>query len=191
MVNPGYRGAVRPKHRLRSLIVIAIVVVATVLAGNWAWNTAKDYGLVGPVQVPSQYRALVLDAAQRCPAISPEILAAQLVNESHWDPKATSPAGAQGIAQFMPDVWNQVGIDANGDGRANIWDPEDAIPSAAEFNCLNRKLVKAVSGNRLKNTLAAYNAGHGAVRKYDGIPPYPETENYVRAVIEDAKNISW
>ena len=165
MAIPGYRGAVRPKHRLRSLIVISIVVVATVFAGNWAWNTAKHYGLVGPIQVPSQYRALVLDAAQRCPAISPEILAAQLVNESHWDPKATSPAGAQGIAQFMPDVWNQVGIDANDDGR--------------------------VSGNRLKNTLAAYNAGHGAVRKYDGIPPYPETENYVTAIIEDSKNISW
>jgi soluble lytic murein transglycosylase-like protein len=191
MVNPGYRGAVRPKHRLRSLIVITIVVVATVLAGNWAWNTAKDYGLVGPVQVPSQYRALVLEAAHRCPAIPAEILAAQLANESHWDPKASSSAGAQGIAQFMPDVWNQVGLDANGDGNADVWDPEDAIPAAADFNCKNRVLVKGVRGNRLQNTLAAYNAGHGAVRKYNGIPPYPETENYVRAIIEDAKNISW
>ena len=187
----GYRGPVRQKHRLRSLVVISIVVVTTVLVGNWAWNTAKRYGLVGPVQVPAAYRSLVLEAAQRCPAISPEILAAQLVNESHWDPKARSPAGAQGIAQFMPAVWKQVGLDANGDGIANVWDPQDAIPSAAEFNCINRKLVKGVSGNRLKNTLAAYNAGHGAVRKYDGVPPYPETERYVKVILEDAKNISW
>ena len=165
--------------------------MGTIFAGNWAWNTAKHYGIVGPVQVPTEYRALVLEAAQLCPSIPPEIFAAQLAKESRWDPKATSSAGAQGIAQFMPDVWNQVGIDANGDGNANIWDPQDAIPSAAEFNCLNRRLVKEVSGNRLKNTLAAYNAGHGAVRRYDGIPPYPETQNYVKTILEDAKNISW
>ncbi len=181
----------RPKHRLRSLLVVVVVLVGVIFAGSWAWNLAKQYGLVGPVQVPSQYRALVLNAATRCPAIPPEILAAQLANESHWDAKAISSAGAQGIAQFMPEVWNQVGIDANGDGTADIWDPQDAIPTAAEFNCLNRKLVKGVSGNRLENTLAAYNAGHAAVRKYDGIPPYKETQNYVKTILEDAKNISW
>ena len=172
-------------------MVIGLVVAGVIFSGNWAWQTAKSYGLIGPVQVPPDYRALVLRSAQPCPAIPPEILAAQLANESHWNPKATSSAGAQGIAQFMPEVWNQVGIDANGDGAANVWDPQDAIPAAADFNCLNRKLVKNVSGNRLNNTLAAYNAGHGAVRKYDGIPPFPETQNYVKAILEDAKNISW
>ena len=172
-------------------MVIGLVVAGVIFSGNWAWQTAKSYGLIGPVQVPPDYRALVLRSAQPCPAIPPEILAAQLAHDRHWNPKATSSAGAQGIAQFMPEVWNQVGIDANGDGAANVWDPQDAIPAAADFNCLNRKLVKNVSGNRLNNTLAAYNAGHGAVRKYDGIPPFPETQNYVKAILEDAKNISW
>lgn len=156
-----------------------------------AVNTAKRYGLLGPVAVPQQYRALVLSAAERCPKIPIEIFAAQLANESGWDERAQSPAGAQGIAQFMPQVWEQVGLDANGDGRADVWDPADAIASAAEFNCRNRQLVKGVSGSRLKNTLAAYNAGFAAVRRYDGIPPYPETQDYVQRILADAKSISW
>ena len=68
-----------------------------------------------------------------------------------------------------------------------MWDPRDAIPSAAELNCLNRRLVSSVSGTPLDNILAAYNAGHGAVRKYDGVPPFPETEQYVEKVIELAQ----
>ena len=182
---------VRASHRLRSLLVIAVVVICSIAAVTWALDAARKDGLIGPVQVPSQYRALVLSAAERCPAIPADILAAQIAAESSWDPLAQSSAGAQGIAQFMPAVWAQAGIDANGDGKTDIWDPHDAIPSAALFNCHNRKLVKSVSGNRLKNTLAAYNAGYGAVRRYDGIPPYPETQNYVERVLEDSKSISW
>jgi soluble lytic murein transglycosylase-like protein len=184
-------GLVRASHRLRSLIVIVIVMIGSIAAVTWAIDSAKKFGLIGPVQVPSQYRALVLRAAQLCPAIPAEILASQIAAESSWDPRAQSGAGAQGIAQFMPKVWDEVGLDANGNGKTDIWDPQDAIPSAAAFNCRNRKLVKSVSGNRLQNTLAAYNAGFGAVRRYDGIPPYPETQNYVQRVIEDSKNINW
>lgn len=154
-------------------------------------STAKRYGLIGPMQVPSQYRALVLSAAERCPRIPAGVFAAQLAAESGWDASAKSPAGAQGIAQFMPAVWEQYGLDANGDGKTSVWDAEDAIASAAELNCRNRQLVRGVSGNRLANTLAAYNAGYAAVRRYDGVPPYPETQAYVRNILEDAKSISW
>jgi soluble lytic murein transglycosylase-like protein len=118
-----------------------------------------------------------------------EVLAAQIAAESGWDPRAKSAAGAQGIAQFMPEVWKQYGIDANKDGQADVWDPIDAIHSAAELNCLNRRLVKGASGNRLENVLAAYNAGYGSVLKYDGVPPFPETENYVAKILESAKTI--
>lgn len=68
-------------------------------------------------------------------------------------------------------------------------DPHDAIHSAAELNCVNRRLVREVSGDRLANTLAAYNAGFAAVRKYDGIPPFPETQAYVARILESAKTI--
>ena len=67
----------------------------------------------------------------------------------------------------------------------------DAIHSAAELNCLNRRLVRAAAGNRLRNTLAAYNAGYGAVLKYDGVPPFPETRAYVDRILESATTITF
>jgi soluble lytic murein transglycosylase-like protein len=174
---------------LRSLLVLGIVVAVAAGGLWWAMGVARDRGIIGPVVVPQEYRALIREAAQTCPKIPAEILAAQIAAESSWDTRAVSPAGAQGIAQFMPPVWEQYGLDANDDGERSVWDPVDAIFSAARLNCANRTLVKGVSGNRLENTLAAYNAGFGAVRKYDGIPPFPETEAYVKKVIENAKDI--
>lgn len=174
---------------LRSLLVLGIVIA--VVAGGlwWAVGVARDRGLIGPVVVPEEYRAVLLDAAERCPKIPVEILAAQMAAESGWDTRARSGAGARGIAQFMPAVWEQYGLDANDDGERSVWDPVDAIHSAARLNCVNRSLVKGVSGDRLENTLAAYNAGYGAVLKYDGIPPYPETEAYVKKILASAKDI--
>jgi membrane-bound lytic murein transglycosylase B len=91
----------------------------------------------------------------------------------------------------MPKVWAQYGIDANDDGVASVWDPTDAIHSASLLNCVNRELVKDVAGKRLENTLAAYNAGFSAVRKYDGIPPFPETEAYVERILDISKTIEF
>lgn len=181
----------RATRRLRAIAAAGLALALVAGAGAGALATAKRMGLIGPGEVPQQYRALVLKAAELCPKVPVEVLAAQLANESGWDPHAVSPAGAQGIAQFMPSVWEQVGRDGNGDGRADVWDPEDAIPSAAAFNCRNRQLVKGVTGSRLRNTLAAYNAGYAAVRRYDGVPPYPETQDYVARILADAKSIAW
>jgi len=181
----------RATHPLRSIAILVVVIACLMGLLALGVGTARKYGLIGPVQVPSQYRALVISAAERCPRVPLEVFAAQMAAESGWDPAATSAAGAQGIAQFMPAVWDQYGLDANGDGKADVWDAEDAIPSAAELNCRNRRLVRDVSGNRLKNTLAAYNAGYAAVRRYDGVPPYPETQAYVRRILADARDISW
>ena len=170
-------------------MVLALVLAGLGGAAWWGLGRARDAGMIGPVVVPLEYRALIRDAASRCPAVPVKVFAAQLAQESSWDTRAVSRAGAQGIAQFMPKVWKQYGIDANDDGRRSVWDPHDAIHSAAELNCVNRRLVKGVSGNRLENTLAAYNAGFAAVRKYDGIPPFPETEAYVQRILESAKTI--
>lgn len=174
---------------LRSLAILTLVLAAIAALAWWGLGRARDAGVIGPVVVPQEYRALIRDAATRCPAIPVKVFAAQIAQESSWDTRAVSPAGAQGIAQFMPKVWKQYGIDANEDGKRSVWDPHDAIHSAAELNCINRRLVRKVSGDRLANTLAAYNAGFGAVRKYDGIPPFPETESYVKRILESAKTI--
>ncbi len=147
--------------------------------------------IAGPVVVPGEYRSIIRTAAKLCPEVPPRVFAAQISAESSWDPSAQSGAGAQGIAQFMPKVWDQYGIDANNDGVASVWDPTDAIHSASLLNCVNRELVKEVAGKRLENTLAAYNAGFNAVRKYDGIPPFPETETYVKRILDISKTIEF
>lgn len=178
--------------------VVAVVAVAVGIAlvlgtGVLDWDRlqqARDAGRFGGTPtIPTQYQAVIVEAAQRCPAVPARVLAAQIATESSWQTDAVSPAGAEGIAQFMPATWKQFGIDGNGDGKRDVWDPIDAIHSAAELNCLNRRLVSEVSGTPLHNILAAYNAGHGAVRKYGGIPPFPETENYVQRVLELAEKL--
>lgn len=184
----GYRVLVIGRA-VRTLVVLAVVVGLVGSAALWGLNQARQTGFLGPVVVPEQYRSLIREAADRCPQIPLRVFAAQIAAESGWDHQAISPAGAQGIAQFMPRTWDQYGVDANGDGEVSVWDPQDAIPSAAELNCVNRRLVKGVSGNRLHNTLAAYNAGFGAVRKYDGVPPFPETEQYIERILSAAKTI--
>jgi soluble lytic murein transglycosylase-like protein len=145
--------------------------------------------LGGPVVVPEELRPIIKKAAQRCAAVPARVLAAQIAAESGWDEHAQSAAGAQGIAQFMPEVWAQYGIDANHDGTADVWDPVDAINSAAALDCINRRLVRDASGDRLSNTLAAYNAGYGAVLAHDGVPPFAETQQYVQRIMEYARDI--
>lgn len=186
---------VQSPHRMRSLIVLAIVIATVIgfiaFVSDRIPSNVREEFLGAPVTVPIEYADVILDAHQRCPAVPVEIFAAQLHAESGWDPQAVSPAGAQGIAQFMPPTWEQYGIDADNDGKADVWNPVDAIHSASALNCINRKLVAEVTGKRLLNTLAAYNAGFGSVRKYDGVPPFPETENYIDKIIKNSKTLVW
>jgi soluble lytic murein transglycosylase-like protein len=176
------------------LRIAAALLLLAGIAGAVAWwglPVARKAGVIGPVVVPAEYRSVIREAAQLCPQVPVRVFAAQIAAESSWDPQAVSGAGAQGIAQFMPKVWDQYGIDANSDGVSSVWDPTDAIHSASLLNCVNRGLVKDVAGNRLENTLAAYNAGFNAVRKYDGIPPFPETEAYVKRILNISKTIEF
>ncbi|MGW5284693.1 C40 family peptidase [Streptomyces collinus] len=156
----------------------ASVVVAALVqgAGDSPLSTALS------LAVPGKYRSLIQDAGHTCPEVTPNLLAALLTQESGFNPKAHSPVGAQGIAQFMPSTWETHGIDGNGDGKRDVWDPEDAIPAAAGYLCGIAKDIKDVPGDGQSNMLAAYNAGSGAVRKYGGVPPYKETQNYVRSI---------
>ena len=196
---PGYGVRVpsqrNSRNRIRSIAVFAsvigAVIIAALLLSNAIPQSVREDVLGAPVVVPVEYSDVIREASERCPSVPVDVFAAQLHAESSWDPQAQSPAGAQGIAQFMPATWDQYGFDADGDGSADVWNPIDAIHSAAALNCVNRKLVASVSGRKLPNTLAAYNAGYGAVRKYDGIPPFPETENYVAKILNNAKTLQW
>ncbi|MGW6261950.1 C40 family peptidase [Streptomyces sp. NPDC055085] len=134
------------------------------------------------LSIPSQYRSLVQDAGNTCPEVTPNLLGALLTQESGFNPKAHSPVGAEGVAQFMPSTWENHGLDGNKDGKRDVWDPADAIPSAAQYLCDIAKDVKDVPGDAQNNMLAAYNAGSGAVKEYGGVPPYKETQNYVSTI---------
>ncbi|MBT2386227.1 bifunctional lytic transglycosylase/C40 family peptidase [Streptomyces sp. ISL-11] len=160
------------------LLVIGVYSAASNLLGG---GGGKSVGLAQGA-VPAQYQQLVQEWGNLCPALNPALLAAQIYSESAWNPKAVSPADARGIAQFIPGTWDTHAIDANKDGKRDIWDPQDAIPSAAVYDCELSKYVKDVPGDLSDNMLASYNAGSYAVIQYRGVPPYNETQGYVKAI---------
>ena len=116
---------------------------------------------------------LAASRAARRHGIRPDIFQKLIAQESGYDPKAVSPAGARGIAQFMPGTAQAMGVDLD-DGRA-----ADDLDGSAR---LIAKLLKKYGGSYRK-ALAAYNAGEGAVDKHGGVPPYPETQNYVKKIL--------
>lgn len=144
-----------------------------------------------PDTVPDPaYVPLLEYAAANCDGIDAPTLAAQIESESNWNPDAQSPAGAQGIAQFMPATWAAYGQDANGDGAADVWDPADAIPTQGYYMCLTQNQIIDYEeegildpAHRLEHTLAGYNAGVGAVVKAGGVPVNGETEHYVPKIM--------
>jgi len=105
--------------------------------------------------------------------IKPELIHAVVQAESAYNPDAVSSAGAMGLMQLMPATAKRYGVP---DRR----DPEQNLKGGSWY--LRDLLVKY--GYNLKLALAAYNAGENAVKRYGNkIPPYPETQNYVRKVI--------
>ncbi|MET8248561.1 bifunctional lytic transglycosylase/C40 family peptidase [Streptomyces sp. NPDC005202] len=162
--------------------VMLLVIGVYVIAGNLVNGVAGGSVGLAKGAVPSAYKALVQKWGNLCPALNPALLAAQLYQESGWDPNVVSPADARGIAQFIPSTWATHGIDGNGDGKRDIWDPNDAIPSAAAYDCELAKYVKDVPGDTTDNMLAAYNAGAYRVIRARGVPAIRETQNYVRTI---------
>ncbi|BBC34423.1 NlpC/P60 family protein [Streptomyces graminofaciens] len=162
--------------------VLLLVVGVYMVAGNLAAGIGKGSVGLAKGSVPAAYSALVQKWGNLCKAINPALLAAQLYQESGFNPKAQSPAAAQGIAQFIPGTWATHGLDGDGDGDRDVWDPNDAIPSAASYDCKLASYVKDVPGDPTANMLASYNAGAYAVIKYGGVPPYKETQNYVKTI---------
>jgi cell wall-associated NlpC family hydrolase len=168
------------------LLVVGVYIVAGNLMGG---ITSAGRGL-SKGAVPAAYQGLVQRWGNLCPQLTPALLAAQLYQESGWNPRIVSSANAQGIAQFIPGTWAIYGIDGNGDGKRDVWDPNDAIPSAASYDCQLAKDVKNVPGNVSDNMLAAYNAGAYRVIKAGGVPGISETQNYVQRINSLAKSFA-
>lgn len=172
------------------LLLLALPLFLLLGAGGGVQGTpvSPPGGTLNPVGIPQKYVPMLQAAAQHCTMVTAPALAGQDKQESGWNPNAGSPQGAQGLAQFTPATWATWGKDVNHNGRNSPFDPADAIDAQARFMChLVAQAQAGVSsgqlhGNVLDLAWAGYNAGFGAVQQYGGVPPYPETQQYVVAV---------
>ena len=98
---------------------------------------------------------------------------AVIEQESNYQARARSPKGAQGLMQLMPATARQYGV-------RNSYDPQANVTAGV------RHLKDLMSRFELPLALAAYNAGEGTIRRYGGVPPFPETQNYVSRVLQKA-----
>jgi soluble lytic murein transglycosylase-like protein len=113
----------------------------------------------------------IQDAALRY-GLDPDLVAAVIRTESGFRSRAVSPKGAMGLMQLMPSTARLLGVEDAFDGRENIFGGCRYL----------RSLIDQFDGD-LKLALAAYNAGPEAVSRHNGVPPYRETQNYVRQVM--------
>lgn len=121
---------------------------------------------------PSPDLKLLIDKAANENGVDPALLDALVAAESSYDPNCLSRAKAMGLTQLLPETAKEMGI-------TKPFDPEQNLQGGARY--LARLLAKYPG--RLDLALAAYNAGPNNVAKHGGIPPYTETQNYVKRVL--------
>jgi soluble lytic murein transglycosylase-like protein len=118
----------------------------------------------------SKYDGIIKTMARRY-NVPPDLIHSIIKAESNYNVRAVSKKGAVGLMQLMPGTGKQYGV-------KDLFDPADNIEGGVKYL---KDLVKLYERNT-KLVLAAYNAGQEAVKKYKGIPPYPETINYIKTV---------
>ena len=157
------------------LVVLLVLLIGGGLAAA-ADSSVGAPGTLRPGAAPAGYEPLLLRAAGTCPGITAPLLAAQIEAESGWNPRALSPAGAQGLAQFMPGTWASEGHDGDGDGVRAPFNPADAIASQGSSPCKLPAAVTAddgLTGDPIHLALAGYSARLGAVQPHNDVPPTP------------------
>jgi len=137
--------------------------------GNWK-STALPAGKASTAAPTAEISSLVEQTANRL-QIDPQLVDAIIKVESQYDPMALSNKGAMGLMQLIPETAQRFGV-------ANPFDPKDNIQGGVSY----LKHLLEMFGGDLPRSLAAYNAGEGAVERSGGVPSYPETQDYVRRV---------
>ena len=135
-------------------------------------QASKNTGSTENVSSPAELESIFNKAAQEY-NIDVNLLKAVAKTESNFNPNATSSVGAMGVMQLMPDTAASLGV-------TDAYDPEQNIMGGAKYLS---QMLKKYNGN-VSLALAAYNAGPGNVDKYGGIPPFEETQNYAKKILD-------
>ena len=134
-------------------------------------NSAQAETGAEKISTREQIKNIVFRAAKKH-GVDEKLVNALIKQESGFNPNAKSKVGAMGLMQLMPAT-------AKGLGVTNPMDPEQNVEGGVKYL---KSMLNKYNGNVIL-ALAAYNAGPGAVDKYDGVPPYKETQNYVKSIL--------
>src|SRR5215218_493261 len=169
---PGGNGGQDFASQLTAATSAAAPATAVAPAAQAATTMSLSGAAAGPSALPPgvPYGAEITAAARKH-GLDPALLAGLVRQESDFNPTAGSPAGARGLTQLMPGTAASLGV-------TDVTDPAQALEGGAKY--LEQQLD--AFGGDVTKALAAYNAGPGAVQRYGGVPPYAETQDYVKKV---------
>jgi hypothetical protein len=159
-------------HLIRSATGSALIFNDNIGSG-WRVNGAapSDAYLIDRMSVSTPFDQVILTNAKDA-GVDPQLVKSVMLVESNYNPRAVSKKGARGLMQLMPATARRYGVGNSFDAAENI---KGGVRYLAD--------LLAMFSGKVDNALAAYNAGEGAVARHSGIPPYAETQEYVRRAL--------